>query len=601
MILRIDHPQYYYDLFYQLSSLIVILIFLLEGTRRKLPWISLLMVAVTTRFFVIAGSKLGGINAADLNFFFQNFNFPPEHTRNMAGALLFGLIGLGISKLILRIKYPILDVFAIATPFGMAIQRIGCLITGCCFGTETNMPWGIQYRSNSTAFFHQFASGRLSFANELSLHIHPVPIYFIISSLIGGFILLKYRNFWRRPGNLALSGMVLILASWFVIEFFRDPLSNGTFLGASFFGLKRIQLIYLCLIPILILTISLREKSAVQKTVQIQENHPIQNSLYLAMLLVIIYATRQWYSTAEFSTLLFVLIPASIGVIIQIIRQYYSPQVRASVAFLILLSFVLMSQTLPETEKKTYQSVKLGYSNGNFDTSHNIGTGQGCDRISNSQDFNQKYNMMGLGYSKTTEQNKKILEYGLNGYFGSHYETGYTSNKETKDLIIGINPFIRYEMKWIGIGGGFHAGNLRYTPYVWSEDGTPKFPTTGTRESPVLPQFYLRVGPQHIVFVSYGFADRFPTPFPGMYQNLELGSGFGKKNGFNIRLGTFFGGTYLAATIPIKNRFVIEPLYEIGVNNTISGITDPYQFSIGLHYRFGHKTEMVKEKDSKRN
>ncbi len=567
----------------------------MEGTRRKLPWISILLVAVTTRFFVIAGSKLGGINTEDLNFFLQNFTFPPEHSKNMAGALLFGLIGLGLSKLILQIKYPILDVFAIATPFGIAIQRIGCLLTGCCFGMETLSPLGIQYGANSPAFFHEFVSGRLSFANELSLHIHPVPLYFIISSLIAGFILLRFRNFWKRPGNLALSGMVLILVSWFAIEFFRDPLSNGSFPGAMFFGLKRIQIIYLSLIPVLILAISLREKRPVQKSVLIQENHPLTNSLYLILLIGLIYITRNWYSLAEFSTLLFVLIPASVGVVIQIIRQYYSPQVRAAVAFLILLSFVLMSQTLPESEKKIYQSVKVGYSGGNFENYHDIGTGEGCDRMSNSQSFYHKYNMMGIGYSKTTEQNNTFLEYGLNGYFGSHYETGLTSTIETKDMIIGINPFIKYDIKWIGIGGGFHAGNLQYTPTEWTEDGTPKVPTTGTRESPVLPQFYFRIGPQHIVFASYGFANHFPTPFPGMYQNLEIGSGFGLKTGFNFRVGTFFDGTYMAATIPIKNKFVIEPLYE-WVSTSYSGNSNPHQFSIGLHYRFGHQTQAVAAK-----
>jgi hypothetical protein len=594
MILRTDHPQFYYDLFYQLSSLIVILIFLVEGSRRNLPWISLLLIAVTSRIFLIAGSKLAGINADDLHFFAQHFSFPPEHSKNMAGALLFGLIGLGLSKLILRIKYPILDVFAIATPFGMAIQRIGCLITGCCFGIETSSPLGIQYGTNSPAFFHEFTSGRVNFANQLSLHIHPVPLYFIISSLLIGIVLLRFRNYWKRPGNLALSGMVILLLSWFMIEFFRDPLSNGTFLGGLFGGLKRIQMIYLGLIPLLILIIFIREKKSVQTIVEIQENHPVHNSLYLLMLLALIFITRNWYSPTEFSTLLFVLIPASFGVVVQIIRHYYTPQVRVTVAFLTLLSFILMSQTLPENEKKTYQSVKIGYSGGNFETYHNIGIGEGCDRMSQSQSFYQKYKMMGIGYSMTQEQNKKILEYGLNGYFGSHDELAQTTKIKTTDIIFGINPFIKYDMKWFGIGGGLHLGNIQFSPADWTEEAQEKLPTTGTRKSPVLPQGYFRFGPKHIAFISYKFADQFPSPFPGMYQNLELGSGFGQKNGFNLRFGTFFNGSYLTATIPIRNKVVIEPLYEWF--SASSPNPNQYQFSIGLHYRFGHKTQMVAAK-----
>jgi prolipoprotein diacylglyceryltransferase len=591
MILRIDHPQFFYDLFYQLSSLVVILIFLIEGSRRNLPWISLLLIAVTTRFFVITGSKLAGINSNDVNFFIQHFSLPPIHSKNMAGALFFGLVGLGLSKLILRIKYPVLDVFAIAVPFGMAIQRIGCLLTGCCFGIETSSPLGIQYGSNSSAFFHQFYSGRVSFADELSLHIHPVPLYFIISSLLVGILLLRFRNYWKRPGNLAFSGLVLILISWFVIEFFRDPLSNSTYLGNVFFGIKRIQIIYLILIPILIFTIFYREKHYVPKTFDIQENSPVLNALYLFTLIVLLSVTRQWFSTIEFTVILFVLIPASVGVLIQVISQFYTQTVRASVAFLILLSFVLMGQTLPE--KEIYKSIKFGYSSGSFENYHNIGTGTGCDRASQSQYFYQKYRMVGAGYSITSVQGKLNKEYGLNGYIGSQTELAETSKIETTSMIFGLNPFVKFDDKWYGIEGGLHIGALRLTPPRWVEQETSKLPDTGTRKSPVLPQFYFRFGPKKIAFVSYKFADQFPSPFPGAYQSLEFGSGFGMNNGFNLRIGSDFAdGAYFAAYIPIENKFVIEPLFQFGNSGSTSNEYDIHGiFSIGFHYRLGQKRE----------
>jgi len=596
MIVKLDHPQFYYDLFYQLSFLIVTLILLIEGFRRKLPWISLLLIILTSRIFLIAGSKLAGITADDFHFFIQHFGFPPEHSKNMAGALLLGLIGLGFSKLVLRIKYPILDVFAIATPFGMAIQRIGCLLTGCCFGTETSSLFGIQYGTNTPAFFHEFCSGRLNFADDHSLTIHPVPIYFILSSLIIGFILLKFRNYWKRPGNLALSGMVLILGSWFIIEFFRDPLSNGTVLGAIFFGLKRIQIIYLAIIPILVLIIFSREKNIALKSFPVQENHPIHNSLYLLMLIVFAYAMRRWFSNVEFTVILLVLIPAIIGVIIQVIRHFYSLQVKASIAFLTVLSLILMSQTLPENEKTIYKSIKLGYSGGNFETYHNIGTGEGCDRMSETQYFYQKYQMAGVGYSVTKIKGKLITEYGLNGYFGSHTELAETSLIETNATLFGLNPFINYDINWYGVGAGLHVGSLRFSPTDWVEQNTSKLPETGTKKSPVLPQFYFRFGPRRFAFLSYKFANQFPTPFPGNYHNLEFGSGFGLKNGFNLRIGSnWVAGRYLAAYIPIQNKFVIEPFYHWG-NSMNYDFPNQNQFSIGLHYRFGHKTEMIEAK-----
>lgn len=553
----------------------------------------MLLVVVTTRFFLVIGSRVGGVNAADVHYFMQHLNVPVEHSRNMAGALLFALTGMGIAKLLLKIKYPILDIFAIAAPFGMAIQRIGCLLTGCCFGTETHWPIGIQYGNNTPAFVHQFNSGRVGFEEVLSLHIHPVPLYIILYSLLVGILLIKYKHFWKRPGNLALSGLLLILAGWLIIEFFRDTLSNGPFLGAAVMGLKKIQIIYLTLIPILAATIYYREKHNTTKEFFIRENHPVHNSLYLFTLIILMIFTRNWFSTVEFNIILFVLIPVSIGIVVQIIKHLYSLQVRISVSFLIVLCFILMSQTIPTKEKKVYQSIKIGLAKGSFDTEHNIGMGEGCDRVSQTQKFHQKYKMMGIGYSITEMQNKEVLEYGLNGFFGQHTELGMTTFSLTDHQMVDINPFVKYDLNWLGIGGGLHIGNLRYSPVNWTEDNVAQLPLTGTKESSVLPEFYFRVGPRKWAFISYKYADQFPAPFPGNYSHLEFGTGFGAKSGFNLRIGTDGQDkSYLTGYIPIHDLLVIEPFYG-WVKFGDLGSNMQNQYSLGIHYRFGHKTKTV--------
>lgn len=598
MIIKFDHPQFYYDLFYQLSSLIVIFIYLFESYKRKIPWITMMLVVVTTHIFLIVGSRLGALTYIDVDYFLQHLRLPEKHSRNMAGALLLALAGIGVAKLLLKIKYPILDAFAIAAPFGMAIQRIGCLLTGCCFGNETHWPIGIQYGSNTPAFFHQFQAGRLGTGDELSLHIHPVPLYIIIYSLLVGIILMKYRNFWKKPGNLALSGLLLILAGWLIIEFFRDPLSRGAFLGATVMGLKRIQIIYLAIIPILAATIYYREKHYKPKEFIVQENHPLHNALYISILVALLLITRNWFSIVEFNTILFVLIPVSIGIIIEVIKHLYSLQVRISVALLVVLSFLLMGQTLPQDEKKVYQSIKLGYADGSFDTKHNIGMGEGCDRVSETQLFHQRYKMMGIGYSTTEIKNKEIFEYGLNGFFGQHMETGKTTFEKTEHRIVSINPFFKYDLNWLGLGGGLHVGNLRYSPLFWTEDKAAQLPVTGTKESNVLPQFYARFGPRKWAFVSYHYMDQFPAPFPGNYSNIEFGSGFGAKNGFNLRIGTDnHGKSYLTGFIPLNDLFVIEPFYG-WLENVDYGNLYQNQLSLGLHYRFAHKTKPVRPKQT---
>ena len=37
------------------------------------------------------------------------------------------------------------DILVIPAGFGLAIGRIGCFLSGCCYGRPTHMPWGVQF------------------------------------------------------------------------------------------------------------------------------------------------------------------------------------------------------------------------------------------------------------------------------------------------------------------------------------------------------------------------------------------------------------------------------------------------------------------------
>ncbi|MEI7504126.1 MAG: prolipoprotein diacylglyceryl transferase family protein, partial [Paludibacter sp.] len=174
MKIDISNGQFFYDLFYQISFLLVLIIYLIEGHKRRFPWSTWLLVIVTVRLFFIIGTKFGAITLDDFNYFTQNLQFPASYNTNLIGGLILGFAGVGFSKLMLRIRYPILDAFAIAAPLGMAVQRIGCLMVGCCYGTETIMPWGIQYGVHSPAFQNHCNSHQIGLHDTLSLNVHPV-------------------------------------------------------------------------------------------------------------------------------------------------------------------------------------------------------------------------------------------------------------------------------------------------------------------------------------------------------------------------------------------------------------------------------------------
>lgn len=585
-MIQIENGQFYYDLFYQIAFVVVLLIYFAEGFRRSFPLTSWLLVIITVRLFFIAGTKLGTITPDDLQYLTQNFQLPPIASKNMIGGFVFGILGIVFAKWALRIQYPILDAFALAVPFSMAIQRVGCLMVGCCFGTETNLPFGIQYGIEAPAFQHQFLANRLSTADHLSLSVHPVPVYIILYCLITVALLWKFRHYWKRPGNLALMSLALLMLGRFIVEFFRDPLSNGVALGTTVVGLKVVQIIVLGAFLLLVCALFLREKNYQPTYFSKAENHPLHNASYLLFLTIFLMTIRNWLTAVEFKVLLFVLIPAAIGVVWNLLKHYYSLRVRVSTMAILAIAFVLMGQKTPDKEK--YQTIKFGISQGQYQTYHSIGQGSGCDRISESQEFRQKYFMAGVGYSQTEIKENTQLEYGLNGYLGQQLEYGQINNYEDKTLLFGINPYVNYDLKWIGIGGGLHIGNLSFTMDTWNEDGTPEVPETGSQKTPIFPQFHCRLGPQRFLFIDYKFADHFPSPFPGLEHQFELGTGFGLKNGTNFRIGASpENSAFIGAYIPISNQLVFEPYY-LWNNGSNELVSNPYQLSFSIHYRFGH-------------
>ena len=187
-----------------------------------------------------------------------------------------------------------------------------------------------------------------------------------------------------------------------------------------------------------------------------------------------------------------------------------------------------------------------------------------------------------------------MIRYGANIYLADYEQLAVTSGKNDSVFIVGINPYISYDTRWIGIGGGLHIGNLAYTSGDIRKE-TSDAPQKGYFKTPVFPQFYFRVGPVQYFFADFHIADQFPVSSPGLAFQTGIGSGFGLRNGTNLRFGFSFledASMYTSLYLPVADRLVIEPLYMW----TSKGIAGSYpvklpenQFSISLSYRFGHK------------
>ena len=89
--------------------------------------------------------------------------------------------------------------------WGHAIGRLGCFLAGCCFGTQTDLPWAVH--------LHGFDR-------------HPVQLY-EAAGLAGLALVLKNRK------NLLAEYLVGYGALRLLVEFFRGDEIRGAILGLS--------------------------------------------------------------------------------------------------------------------------------------------------------------------------------------------------------------------------------------------------------------------------------------------------------------------------------------------------------------------------------
>ena len=127
-----------YNLFFMIGIYVGIIIFYLEVKRKK--W------DIENLMFSMSGCFLGSMIGASL---FNTILFGQNNTlqkiteldisgMSVLGGVLGGFIGVEIFKKIVGHKESTGDAFAIAIPIGHAIGRIGCFLSGCCFGIQSN-------------------------------------------------------------------------------------------------------------------------------------------------------------------------------------------------------------------------------------------------------------------------------------------------------------------------------------------------------------------------------------------------------------------------------------------------------------------------------
>jgi phosphatidylglycerol:prolipoprotein diacylglycerol transferase len=556
----------------------------------------------------------------------KNLVLVPTSKKELFGGMLFLGLGLWIGKVWMKFKPNFLDTFAIAIPLALTIQKIGCFFAGCCFGKPCDFPWAVQYPVYTLPHYHHYQQGLISQGELLSLPVHPAQLYEMLGALLIVILVIVFQKRWKSKGSSFLFSVSFYLFVRFIVEFFKDPLAH-TSGGAMMGALNQTQWGIVIVLPFLIFLLIYREIRWKPSDFSVTTSIPSLPSIisFLSLSSILIVTLSGWFQFMEIAAILTFFILASVLTLFHIFKNYRRASYRLLYACLLVIPFLLMSQTLPEQVNdsvriKKSKSIGIGFGTGNYDNSNEKYIGEGCDRISNTAYFNQKYSLTGASLNFRNENLSMSSEsnYGINLILGRHTETllrvdSYPPDSTSinlanpgadKQTIFGINPYIKYDVRWFGIGAGLHIGKLSYTYYSKEKVGYG-IPASGRNLISVYPQAYLRIGPRDIAYLDYHLAEHFPSALPGYIQMIGLGSGFGSENGTTLRIGTLIGnynnnnsgfldfpdipfhGIYATGYLPLRNGFILEPL--ILVDTSEDDQNADFHFSLGLRYELSGK------------
>ncbi len=115
--------------------------------------------------------------------------------------LVGGYFGVELAKWIMDIRVKTGDSFAVAVPLSIGIGRLACFSAGCCYGTPTALPWGVDFGDGISR--------------------HPTQLYETAFHLMAAAVLaiLLHRGMFR--GQLIKLYFISYFVYRFVTEFIR--------------------------------------------------------------------------------------------------------------------------------------------------------------------------------------------------------------------------------------------------------------------------------------------------------------------------------------------------------------------------------------------
>ena len=218
---------------YWLCSLLGILICILVSLPRKKSFLRLESVDISnSAALMCVGMIIGArvlylitispILIRNLSFLIDNPNVAYEVVSNgmvayggIVGALLTLYIYTGYYKLD---KNAFFDFYAPMIPLFHSFGRIGCFLTGCCYGIESHR-FGVAFHSSTIA------------PNDIDLF--PVQLLCSVLNIVLFVLVFRYEKRHHLEGKAVFFYLLLYSIGRFLVEFLRGDTLRGVYFGLS--------------------------------------------------------------------------------------------------------------------------------------------------------------------------------------------------------------------------------------------------------------------------------------------------------------------------------------------------------------------------------
>lgn len=229
-----------HELFVGLGVAVAAAVFVVEARRRG--------QADERLVYVVTGALVGGALLMRLGTWAQHLDLRDNASlaeqwlygnRSILGGLVGAWLGVHVAKRIVGYRARTGDLFAPAVAAGMAVGRIGCLLTELP-GTPTGAGWGIRLDGGEAARFGVVAGVPLhpSFAYEIAFHL-------LAFAVLWGWL----RRADLPPGTT----FVWYVAAYGVFRFLVELVRGNEVVWA---GMTRPQLFLLATVPIVLARIA---------------------------------------------------------------------------------------------------------------------------------------------------------------------------------------------------------------------------------------------------------------------------------------------------------------------------------------------------------